>query len=785
MDKQRKWQRITYMPATTIGPNGRRITGSKEHIALSRRAAREGMVMLKNDHHTLPLRDGAKLAVFGKGQADYVKGGGGSGDTTVAYVHSLLDGLREKQAEGRLSLFEPLSDYYHADVKQQYESGCKPGKTVEPVLPDALLEQAKNFTDTALISISRFSEEGKDRTGSPFDGDFYLSREETAMVDTVQTNFSNVIVVLNTGGMMDTGWFHQNDRIQAALLTWQGGIEGGNATADILCGDESPSGRLSDTFAIDFDAYPSSRGFNDSEDYVEYQDDIYIGYRYFETIPGAAQKVCYPFGFGLSYTTFVISGDECVATEDAFSVRATVTNTGQCAGKQVVQIYCQAPQGKLGKPRRVLVGFEKTKKLAPQESQQITIRFCADDFASYDDLGKVQASAWILEAGEYRFFIGENVRDVQPLPLVWTLEEDRVLTQLTPKCVPSQLPQRMLADGSMEALPEQTIPMRYPKDAAALPGDGKRPAESKFVEPSSAWGEPSLPQLIDVYQGEMTLESFMDQLNDEQMVQLLGGQPNRGVANTFGFGNLMMYGIPNVMTADGPAGLRIRPRCGVNTTAFPCANMLCCTWNPGLLYEIGQAGAREVKENGIGIWLTPAINIHRSPLCGRNFEYYSEDPLLTGQMASAMIQGIQSEGIACSFKHFACNNKETNRRNSDSRVSERALREIYLKGFEICVKTASPWTIMSAYNLINGVRSSENQELLTGILRDEWGFDGVVTTDWYTFGEQYREIAAGNDIKMGCGMPEHTLQKLSEGELSIEDVRRSVERLLKLIIKLD
>ncbi len=785
MKDQQKWQRIRYMPTTTLGANGQRVTGCKEHISLSRRAAREGAVLLKNKNELLPFCNGSKLAVFGKAQADYVKGGGGSGDTTVAYTLSLLDGLKEKEAEGRLSLFTPVSDYYQENITAQYADGCLPGQTKEPTLPAALLEQARAYTDVAIISICRFSGESWDRTGEPYDGDFFLSREEAAMVRQVRDAFNRIVVVLNTGGMMDTRWIREDDHVGAALLAWQGGMEGGLAMADLLCGDVCPSGRLSDTFAVNFDAYPSSATFNQSEEYIEYNDDIYVGYRYFETIPGAAEKVCYPFGFGLSYTTFAMENLQCTEQENGFLACVTVTNTGKCAGKQVVQVYCKPPQGKLGKPKSVLVGFGKTNTLKPGESQKLSIDFTQMDFASYDDLGKIQASAWVLEAGQYTFFAGENVREIEPLPLTWTVEKDRVLCQLSPQCVPSQLPERMLADGSYEALPKRPVPERFAQNDDILPFDGQHPTESPFTEPFTAWGEPTLPQLMDVYTGKIKLASLISLLSDEQKVRLLCGQPNRGVANTFGFGNLLMYGIPNVMTADGPAGLRIRPQCGVTTTAFPCATLLCCTWDTCLVYEVGKAGAKEVKENGIGVWLTPAINIHRSPLCGRNFEYYSEDPLLTGKMATEMIRGIQSEGIACSLKHFACNNKETNRRNADSRVSERALREIYLKGFELCVKNAKPWTVMSSYNLINGVRASENKDLLTSILRNEWGFDGIVTTDWYTFGEQYREIAAGNDIKMGCGMPEHTLQMMNEGLLNHADVDRSVERLLKLILRLD
>jgi beta-glucosidase len=286
-------------------------------------------------------------------------------------------------------------------------------------------------------------------------------------------------------------------------------------------------------------------------------------------------------------------------------------------------------------------------------------------------------------------------------------------------------------------------------------------------------------------QGNMSIEDFLHQMTDEELVHLLGGQPNTGVANTFGIGNMPEYGIPNVMTADGPAGLRIDPKCGIHTTAWPCATLLASTWNEELLYKTGLAGAREVKENNIGVWLAPAVNIHRSPLCGRNFEYYSEDPLLTGKMAAAFVRGVQSQHIGATVKHFALNNKETNRKNSDSRVSERAAREIYLKAFEIIVKEAKPWCIMTSYNIINGHRSSENEELLSGILRGEWGFEGMVTTDWWTFGEHYKEAAAGNDLKMAAGAPERLLEAKKAGAISRESLEQCAARILEMILKLD
>lgn len=778
MTTQPKWQRIRYMPATPLGADGRRVTGCQAHIDLSRKAAGEGMVLLKNQGGLLPFARGTRLALFGKGTIDYVKGGGGSGDVTVAYIRCLAKGLLLKQNEGKVELFKPLIDYYTDYMQEQYAKGQEPGRCPEAPLPQELLTQARAFADTAVISICRFSGEGWDRTGKPYDGDFYLSHEEEAMVQAVQAAFPKVVVVLNTGGMMDTLWFKDNSSIQSALLSWQAGMEGGLATADVLVGDVCPSGHLVDTFARDFAAYPSSDTFNESEDYVTYNEDIFVGYRYFETIPGAAEKVCYPFGYGLSYTDFTIRSQAGVE-DGSIVVLAQVTNTGAMAGKQVVQVYCQAPQGKLGKAHRVLVGFAKTKLLDPGESQSLRIAIAPYTFASYDDVGAVSRSAWVLEKGDYTFFVGSSVRDGQVLPFTYTVEADRVLEQVTARCQPRQLNWRLKADGSQCAA-ENIEPLPKPSVDAELPQG--QPVEMKFHAQDWQQAEHTLD---DVANGKITLDEFMETLSIEQMVYLLGGQPNRGVANTCGIGGLNSHGIPCAMTADGPAGLRINKECGVNTTAFPCATLLACSWNEEIVGQVGVAAALEVKENGIGSWLAPAMNIHRNPLCGRNFEYYAEDPLVAGRMATAMVKGVESQGVATSIKHFACNNKEVNRQDSDSRLSERALREIYLKGFEIAVKEAQPITLMTSYNIINGIRASENYDLLTGILRQEWGYKGLVTTDWWAHSMQYREIAAGNDIKMPKGTPEHTLQMVKEGKLDAACVRASTRRLLEALLRLD
>ena len=803
-----KWTRFNYQPCMPVGKDGKRVTGSQEHIQLSREAAAEGMVLLKNQGGILPFGRGQKLAVFGKGSVDYVKGGGGSGDVTVAYTRNLMEGLRIKEQEGKLQVFWPAEKYYREEIEKQYAQGACPGMTLEPELPDTLVRQAKAFTDTAVITICRYSGEGWDRksiveNSTPNvseqsfaqmsarifeNGDFCLTHGEQKMVEKVRENFEKVAVVLNIGGMMDTSWFKRDDRIGAVLMAWQGGIEGGLAAADILCGDVNPSGKLTDTFAVSLEDYPSTEGFHESLDYVNYEEDIYVGYRYFETIPQAREKVVYPFGFGLSYTDFEIHTRKTALDLDRVKVQVEVANVGKRPGKEVVQVYYRAPQGKLGKPSLELAAFGKTRLLQPGESQIMSLDFPVAAMASYDDTGKVRKHAYVLEAGSYELYVGNSVENLEKWERNWEILDDVVVQQLESQCVPTQLPRRLLSSGAFENLPVKEAvpdtPQLTPQDVDGL--EGVEPAQPGYGRMRRREEEAKGRRpLREVAEGKLSLDAFLEQLSIEDKIHLLGGQPNTGVANTFGMGNLKDYGIPNVMTADGPAGLRIQPWCGVNTTAWPCATMLACTWNTELVEQVGAAAAEEVKENNIGIWLTPAMNIHRSPLCGRNFEYYSEDPLVAGKMGAAMVRGMQSRHIAASAKHFACNNKESNRKDSDSRVSERALREIYLKGFEIVVKESQPWTIMSSYNKINGQRASENRELLTGILREEWGFQGIVTTDWWTRGEHYKETKAGNDVKMGCGYPERVLEAYEKGLITEEEISICAKRVLEMMLKLD
>ena len=787
-----KYARFRYQPCLPLGEDGKRVTASKKHIALSRRAATEGMVLLKNEGNTLPLAKGEKVALFGKATIEYIKGGGGSGDVHCPYIMGIYEGFKEKETQGKLSVYMPLVEFYKDYVaresvnvltQEQIDARwnivnnmvfCTERDDLtydtfaamhvrEAEVPEDLINAAGEWADAAVITISRFSAEGVDRR--PIPGDYYLSDLEKNLIDRCCEQFKKVIVVINSGATIDCEYFATKPQVGAVLFGWQGGIEGGGAIADILCGDVNPSGKMVDTIAKSYDCHPSKDDFWECFEYVDYSEDIYVGYRYFETIPGAKEKVRYPFGFGLSYTTFDITGKICCESEGKIVAVATVTNTGNVPGREVVQLYYGAPQGKLGKPARELAAFKKTKLLNPGESEVVAMSFKVSNMASFDDLGKISKSAYVLEAGNYQFYLGTSVRDAEKVDYEYTVAEDTVTEQLKSWCRPFKLEKRMLADGSFENLPMGEPEYYYGKN-----------------EPTGAKAPETLVKFDDVGV-KATLDEFIAQYTDDELMDFVGGKRPTGVANTGCFGGMARLDIPPVPTADGPAGLRLEPKTGIPTTAWPCATLLACSWDEELIYQVGAGGGAELCENNLGIWLAPALNIHRDPMCGRNFEYYSEDPLIAGKSAAAATRGIQSQKVAVSIKHFACNNKEANRFHVDSRVSERALREIYLKGFEIVVKEADPWTLMSSYNPINGRQTSESYELLTEILRKEWGFNGMVTTDWGQKNDPVREVLAGNDMKMHIGYPADLRVAFDKGELTRADLELCVKRILEMTMR--
>lgn len=772
------WARFKYNLTSPLGEDGKMLTGSKKHTDLAYEVACEGAVLLKNNG-ALPLKPNTKIALFGVGSIDYIAGGGGSGAVYCKYIKDMHEGF----ANNGIELFEDGLKFYYDYALPQLDRLNNGTYLFEPEVPNELVKKARDFCDTAVITLHNFSGENYDRKAEK--GQFYITDNDAALIEKVTAVFSNTIIVLNNSGIMDLSFIEENDKISAAILAGLNGMEGAQAIADIILGKVNPSGKLIDTYAKGHLSYPSADTYYESglsenhkdigpdrcieNDYVCYYEDIYVGYRYFATIPGKKDLVVYPFGFGLSYTDFEINFISAKEENGNFEIKVSVKNIGSMAGKEVVQLYLNAPQGKLGKSKISLVAFAKTKLLAVGESQELTLKFTEYGIASYDDLGKIKKSAYLLEKGEYKFLLGNSSDNLKAIEFEYVLEDDKVILELSQKCPPNSLPKRLLADGSYEELPSFSI---------------NEPEIKVEKNPYVPFAPEKIIRLEEVLKGEVSLDKFIAQLNIDELIYLLDGCTCVGLSRTAGFGGLNKFGIPALMTVDGPAGVNVYPTSGVGTTYFPSASVLASTWNIELAFEVGKTGGIEAKECGLAFWLTPGLNIHRTPMCGRNFEYFSEDPLVTGKFAAAQVNGMQSVGVAPSVKHFACNNSERNRYYSDSRVSERALREIYLKGFEICVKEAHPLTIMSSYNILNGVRCCESYELITQILRDEWGFDGLVTSDWDVPCTQYKLVLSGNDIKMPYGFPNELKKALEDGKITRDHIEHCVKHILNVILKL-
>lgn len=693
-----------------------------EMAALARRAGAEGCVLLKNEG-TLPLKAGQPVAVFGRCQLDWFYVGYGSGgDVHPPYRVNLMEGLKNAGVAVDQELSGVYENWCFSDDHKANHGwwGHWPMSHPEMPLEQSMVSAAAKRCDTAIVVIGRAA--GEDRENTLTKDSYYLTDEETAILDTAASAFKHTVVVMDIGSIMDMAWAEvYGDKLSAILIAWQGGMESGNAVADVLTGKVNPCGKLADTIARNYEDYPSSSSFGGKE-FNNYTEDIFVGYRYFETF--AKDKVLYPFGYGLSYTTFeckpLALNWEC----GTYTVSAQVTNTGNVAGREAVMLWCAAPQGKLGKAAKVLTAYGKTKLLAPGESETIILRFDEKNIASFDDTGKTGfANAFVLEAGEYRFFLGdtpagtiqvdktrviEQCEEVcgikEPLARMIAREENGILVSR----------QEMLSRGNVDL--RQRILDRLPEEIPVTGNQGYK--------------------LSDVAKGKISLDAFIAQLDDKELEALTRGEGCMGSAlgvagNAGAFGgvlpSLREKGIPPVITADGPSGLRLKKYCAL----LPNGTALACTFDDELIQQLFTHTGREMIKQGVDVVLSPGMNIHRNPLCGRNFEYFSEDPLLTGKMAAAIVRGVQSQGVSCCPKHFACNNQETKRNTNDSRVSQRALREIYLRCFEIVVKEAKPNVIMTSYNKINGVWSHYNYDLVTTVLRKEWGFDGVVITDWW------------------------------------------------------
>lgn len=689
------------------------------------KASEESIVLLKNEGKALPINDGETVSVFGRCQIDYFYVGYGSGGDVIApYNINLIDGLKN----AGVNIYSPLLDIY---IKWSAENpvdhgfwGHWPMNYPEMELASDVVSSASKNSDIALVVLGRAA--GEDRENKLEKGSYYLTDAEYKMLDSVTASFKRVVVIMNCGNIIDMSWTEKyGDKISAVVYAWQCGMESGNALANVLAGRVSPSGKLPCSIAVSYNDYPGAMDFG-GKDFNNYSEDIFVGYRYFETFDKS--KALYPFGYGLSYTDFEITPVSFEQSENSFTVQVNVKNTGDCAGKEVVQLYVNAPQGKLSKADKSLVSFAKTRLLAPNEEENLTLCFMLYDIASFNDTDKLPDKfAYVIEQGEYVFYVGNSVRTETK---AGTVQLDyTVIEQLDEACAVANSFNRITVkenNGKFVAGSEKVEPSKlYLKERILK----NMPMEIGFS------GDKGY-KLGDVASGKVTLDEFISQLNNDELEALTRGQgmmnSDLGVVGNAGamggiIPSLREKGVKPLITTDGPAGIRIKKY----TSLIPCGTALASTWNCNLVKELTAVMGDEMVKNGSDILLAPGMNIHRNVLCGRNFEYFSEDPLLSGKMAAAYVNGIQSAGVSACPKHFACNNQEVRRTKNDSRVSQRALREIYLKGFEICVKESKPLNIMTSYNKINGVWSHYNYDLVTTVLRGEWGYTGNVMTDWW------------------------------------------------------
>lgn len=834
----------------------------KSHMDFIRKAAPECVVLLENDG-ALPLKGTGNIALYGNGVRMTVKGGTGSGDVNSRMVINVEQGFEE--AGFTVTTKGWLDTYSNAvaQAKQEYfvkmnEEAKKQGMPMIALAlsmpfkdPEAGLisdEQIQvSDTDTAIYVLARNSGEGADRFNAA--GDYLLTETELANLNKLASAYKNFIVVLNVGGVIDTTALKNIEGINALVLMSQLGNIGGYAIVDALCGKTVPSGKLTATWAADYEDYPSSAEFSHNNGDTEegyYTEGIYVGYRYFDTF-NVTPSYC--FGYGLSYTDFDIEVLNTKADEQTVSVEVKVTNIGkEYAGKEVVQVYYSAPDGRLEKPYQELAAYGKTDLLAPGESQIMTISFKTSAMASYCD----KCTSWVLESGKYYIRVGNSSRNTK-IAAALNLSDKAKVEQL----------KNLFADTvELELLSKAGhAPYSYDKEAeemAAAPVielDATKiiatevvyEDEKKVAGPVDAVQKTTMD---DVMAGRVSLDDLIAELTVDELTEICVGT-SRGIsgrsivgaasANVPGAAGdttsllLEDRNIRNIILADGPAGLRLTPVFRTTAdgqmlqsdmmmgdvklvegeaipedavtyyqycTAIPIGTALAQSWNLDLIQAVGSIVGKEMKDFNVHLWLAPAMNIHRNPLCGRNFEYYSEDPLVAGLSAAADTLGVQSHaGVGTTIKHFAANSQEDDRYFTNAHISERAIREIYLKGFEIAVKTSQPMSIMSSYNLLNGTHTANSYELLTSVARDEWGFGGLIMTDWFTtqdisflvgnkkfkYGNSSPAmcIKAGNDLIMPGGETDlagiHAA--LESGELTVGDLQDCVRHILGIIMK--
>lgn len=769
-----------------------RILDWNKYLDTAAKMVSEGIVMLKNDNNALPLDTDKEVAVFGRIQFHYYKSGTGSGGmVNVTKVVNILDGL----IDNGVKVNEKLLDTYRKwDKENPFDLGegwgGEPWSQKEMLLDEGLVRETAKSCETAIVIIGRTAGEEQDNRLEA--GSYLLSDDEIEMLTVVRENYKKVVLLLNVGNIID---MTDINRIapDAVLYVWQGGMTGGKGTADVLTGKVSPSGKLPDTIAYKASDYPSDANFGREENRDIYAEDIYVGYRYFETF--AKEKVLYPFGFGLSYTEFEIKTEKAEITEGAVKLSVSVKNIGSYKGKEVIEVYCEAPQGRLGKAARVLCGFEKTKELVPQEEQVVEIAVDIAKLASYDDSGVTgNKSCYVLEAGEYKFYVGSDVRSAE-YACSFEQGEDLVTERLTQSLAPVESFERIkpVCEGGAFSIGREAVPVSEVDESARRLE--KLPKEIAYT------GDKGI-KLWDVKNGKNTMDGFIAQLSDYDLSCIIRGEGmgsprvTAGTASAFGgvSENLNGFGIPAGCCSDGPSGMRLD--CGTKAFSLPNGTMIASSFNKELTSELFAFMGLEMAANKVDCLLGPGMNIHRHPLNGRNFEYFSEDPFLTGKMAAAELKGMAGAGVTGTIKHFCANNRETNRHFIDSVVSERALREIYLKGFEIAVKEGGASSVMTTYGRVNGLWTAGNFDLNTVILREEWGFKGFTMTDWWAnINVRGKEpdktdlaamARAQNDVYMVCPDGEknddNTLAALENGGIEKCELQRNAANICGFLL---
>ena len=789
------------------------------HRLLSREIATQSMVLATNND-ILPLISTDQVVLFGLGTSKTVYGGTGSG---IVYQKGtkipinpvmVLEGIQNKKDK---------FIYVENDIGYELGTGIDYGKnlTDENIKEFSTKREGAKRT-IAILTISRISGEGSDRSRDSSSEGTLLSKRELDTFDSIKKYFDKIVLVLNVPSVIELNGLEQDKNV-SILIAFLPGMEAGNAIADILVGDANPSGHLTDTWAKTIDDYPTTSTFSENIKYVKYKEGIFVGYRYFEDNAETQKKVVFPFGYGLSYTTFNIESKcEYDQNKKIFTVTSKVTNTGKRSGKQVVQVYVKKPENKTFiKAQRELVAFNKTKEIKPGEVQELTMTFELKYLSSYDDIGVTgNPACYVLDKGYYDIYVGDSVmatRNAQNIIYTYTQNEIEVLEKLTNRLIPKD-PDVFDANTkpdfndlffdndqeNYECTKDNIINNNYhysENNEENRHLNIKSLIKDNLVENENT----NLPtdrintiNFKTVLTRNYTLEQLVDTMTNEELAFLSFGKiatirDGTGIiGGYYNSGPTGKYNIPFGDTLDGPAGLR-QSEVKMGSTAWPCSTALASTFDVEILKKVGEETGKEARKVGCTFWLAPGMNIHRNPLCGRNFEYYSEDPLISGKMASAITKGVQSKRVSITLKHFAVNNKEENRNGdkdsyylaSDSRMAERTAREIYLKGFEIAIKEAKPWSIMSSYNRINSMKTAESYDLLTEILRNEWGYEGLVMTDWDTKSHNDIEAHSGSSVKMPDNKDSiNTIMTgLIKGTVTRNDLKRNVKYMLNTLGK--